>query len=169
MNKKGMLICIVWAFILFGAAGAQAQVRELQLNQPASGELTGGTQRDFYRVQVEANQHLVIFVQKPSGWDSAVYVRYESLTGEPVAEEQTWPDDDDSILEIPRTQAGSYYIEVTSDWTGDIGEYTILATLAGGVPPTTLELGETLTDSITSGGWRDYEIDTFENENLLII
>jgi len=276
MNKKVCWLCIVWAFILFGAAGAQAQVRELQLNQPASGELTSGTQRDFYRVQVEANQHLVIFVQKPSGWDSAVYVRYESLTGEPVAEEQTWPDDDDSILEIPRTQAGSYYIEVTSDWTGDIGEYTILATLsedvpllslgvaqvgklissaqrdlyrvqveanqhlvifvqkpsgwdsavyvryesltgepvaeeqtwpddddsileiprtqagsyyievtsdwtgdigeytilatlAGGVPPTTLELGETLTDSITSGGWRDYEIDTFENENLLII
>ena len=96
---------------------------ELTLGVPYSDALEGPQDVNYYKVWVNAGEHLFVFLDKPYGWYSQLGIKYGQIPT--TVDNDGWSiDAGDSILEIIDTQEGYYYIFVGSYWD-NIGTYNI--------------------------------------------
>ena len=110
---------------------------ELTLGVPYSDALEGPQDVNYYKVLVNAGEHLFIFLDKPYSWTSSLGIKYGQIPTGSVND--GWAEDGgDSIVELNGTQAGYYYIIVGSNWLQQYGSYNI--TVLTNLPELTLDV-----------------------------
>ena len=103
----------------------KAAPTELTLGVPLSGELEGPQDINYYKVWINAGEHLFVTLDKSIQWYSQLGIKYGQLPSGSVND--GWSiDNSDSVVEITSTQQGYYYIIVCS-WSNDYGSYNITA------------------------------------------
>ena len=119
-------------------ADTDATLPTLTLGEDRSGTLVNTQDFDLYRVEVEAGQHLMVQLNGDNASDdNELYIRYEwppTLTEYDAAGKEA--DRSDQYLEIPSTQAGTYYVlvECTADALYSSDGYTLRAYTPGSLP-----------------------------------
>jgi hypothetical protein len=132
----------------------------LALNRPTWAQLTLGVSHtdtlihsydaDWYWVQVEADEHLSVQVSKDTAWYGSLYIRYGALPTESDYDARSYQVQGSQAVDIPVTQAGTYYVMLRGGgpYSPGYGSYTITARL--GFPWPFLPIGEPQDISVTS-------------------
>lgn len=132
-----VLACLL---LFFCPTSASAQ-QPLTLGVPVDGALSGTGDQEYYEVSVAAGLHLTIIVDAAvyNSNSYELYIKYGALPTPTHYDDKSDSPNADQAVEIPSTQAGTYYILLRSAAGG--GSYTIVAhdgqtfpTLADGTP-----------------------------------
>ncbi len=161
-----ILLTLLTSWLVVPYSLAQT-VTPLALNVPVDAEMENASDLHWYQVEASAGQDLIVFLDKPDSWHSRLKVRYGAIPT--TSEYDSWNQayDKDHYVEIPVTDAGVYYIEV-SCYLSDIGSYTLVAgTLDQMAQPLTLgQPVETEIEHLSDIHW--YRVDVPAGEHLIV-
>jgi len=158
------LSIIVALLCVLSVKPASAQI-ELTLGQPFSGELTHAGDVNYYSVDVEAGEHLFVFVDKAAVWDGTLRIAFGHLPS-PGDASASSINAADQVVELPQTEAGTYYVQVSSYYNG-FGSYVITAMSDDTLPA--LTLGVALSDELKErSDVNYYRVDVAAGEHLFV-
>ena len=141
-------------------SGGVANATRLPIGETVGGVLDDEFDIDYFKFSAEEGQGYRVEVGNTFRFSDLTLLARDGFTPEPL-EKNTYGDDDGYGLLWMATEAGTYYLEVKSRWSG-AGEYTITVTAVEAVPDEHGNDAETATDiSIgeTVEGFVDYEFD----------
>ena len=132
--------CQYGSFVL--SALAEEMLPTLRLGVSMAGVLEGTQDMKHYRLEVDEAEHLFVELDKNSSWRGRICIAY----GELATSSDTCSIDvsSDQLLEIPSTDAGTYYIRIYPGWNPSYpydcqyGSYKLI--------PTSLNTTVTVTD-----------------------
>ena len=121
---------------------------DLPLATDAAGQHTTGD-GDGYSITVAAGQHLVVTCHTAGSGDTELYVKFGSeATRASYDLASPWNGGPDTALEVPSTQAGTYYVLAYADYVSGTVSYTIRADTDATLP--------TLTPGTAASGTLDH-------------
>ncbi len=119
MKRRKWNICHFRMIIFFvgllniAISGLSFAQTNLTMGVPYSDSVTSSGEKKYYKIDVAANEQLLILVEKTISWDSSVYIKYGQLPTTSDYDDMNSSSYDQS-LEIPSTQSGTYYIMLVS-------------------------------------------------------
>ena len=137
-----------------------ANATGLSIGETVGGVLDDEFDVDYFKFSAEEGQGYRVEVGNTFRFSDLTLFAPDAFTPEPL-EKYTYSDDDGYGLLWMATEAGTYYLEVKSRWSG-AGEYTISVTAVEAVPDDHGDDAETATDismGETVEGFVDYEFD----------
>ena len=140
MNKYRKVVVLAFVSCFFLTAAPVSAQQELTLGIPVAGSLSGTGDEQFYEIDTTIGQHLIVILDGEDNYDYyELYIKFGSLPTTIDYDDKGDSARSDQAVEIPSTQAGTYYVMVRSTSSG--GNYTIVAHDDGTFP--TLTLGTT--------------------------
>ncbi len=141
----------------------------LTLGAAQAGSLQGTFDIKYYQVSVTAGQHLFVILDgaNNNNTTSSLFIKFGSLPTLSDYEDMGKSPNADQAVEIPSTQAGTYYIMVRSTYSQFGGSYTIVAHTSNTFP--TLTLGTATTGSLQgTNDIKYYQVSVTAGQRLIV-
>jgi hypothetical protein len=150
-------------------AYTRSMLTQLTIGQPLIGGLPRQGAEQYYLVSPGADQHLVVTLEKDSGFASRLEINFKLLpTDSNVdASDGGARDQTDQAVEIRLTKAGDYFIRTSAECCDAGGPYTITAQTLATLPD--LTDGVPISDALQRQlGERYYTVSTRAGEHLTV-
>ncbi len=171
MNSRAafvlVLVSVFVLLFLFCSPSTLAQ-ESLTLGVPVTGSLSGSGDEVMYSVDVDAGQHLTVVLDATEFnlHKYELYIRYGALPTTTTYDARGGLPDADQAVEVPNTQAGTYYVLVRSYSGG--GAYSLVAHTTGTLP--TLPVGTARTGVLQGAGdVKLYQVVVPAGEHLAVV
>jgi hypothetical protein len=166
MNKSRVVLILIVVLFFLHPVPASAQ-QQLTLGVSIAGSLSGTGDEKYYQVDVASGQHLFVILDADDNSDYYdLYIKFGSLPTTIDYDDMGDSPRADQAVEIPSTQAGTYYIMVHSTLSG--GNYAIVAYDDSTFP--TLTLGTPQTGSLQETyDIKYYQVSMVAGEPLFVI
>ncbi len=172
MSKSRLVLIMAFAFLFLCAIPVLAEPAQqvLTLGVPVTGSLSGTGDQKYYEVNVTAGEHLFVVLDgaRNNSDTSMLYIKFGSLPTTADYDDKGDSAKADQAVEIPSTQAGTYYIMVLSTYSYYGGGYTIVAHTSSTFP--TLSVGTPITGTLQ--GTNDieyYQVSVAAGEHLFVV
>jgi hypothetical protein len=154
-----------WAFTL--TAHSASTFPALAIGTPTNGTTQGTWDVKFYKVPTGAGEHLsVILDSVANGYNAELYIRFGALPTTSVFDSTSALPNSDQAVDIPSTQAGTYYILVRSTYGG--WSFTLTAHTANTFPA--LAIGTLATGTMqATGDLKYYQVSVPAGTHLFVI
>jgi hypothetical protein len=142
----------------------------LTVGVPFDDTVIGQLSERFYRVTPGVGEHLIVVLQKPSGFASRLDIKFKAMPTDISTDDTDGGENDgsDQAVEIGVTKAGDYFIRVRAECCDVGGSFTITALTRSTLPA--LSFGVPVSGDLTSASAeRYYRVTLSASQHLFVL